>query len=138
MPQANRTPLGRLIRDARLGAGLTAREVARRAGLDVSTVTRIELGQIAQPSADKLKAIAPALGIPISDLLAAAGLLPKGELPTLRPYLRAKYRELPDEAVAEVERLINDCTERYGSGPRDGEDEQTGTVSESTGKEDSI
>jgi transcriptional regulator with XRE-family HTH domain len=116
-------PLAALLQRARQRAGLTAREVARRAGVDVGTVTRIELGQIARPTPDSVTAIGAVLGVSAADLFAAADWLPREELPTLRPYLRAKYRELPDEAVAEVEALLNRYTERYGGGPADGEDE---------------
>ncbi len=124
MKQDETQTLARLLRQARIGAGLTAREVARRAGLNVTDVTRIESGQRTRPTPETIRAIGKVLGISAADLFAAADWLPKDELPTLQPYLRAKYRDLPDEAVAEVERLINNYTERYGSGPRGGEDEQ--------------
>lgn len=124
MAQNELPPLATLLRDARERAGLTAREVARRAELDVTAVTRIESGQRTRPTPEVVRAIGAVLGIPAADLFSVADWLPKDELPTLRPYLRVKYRDLPDEAVAEVERLINNYTERYGSGPRGGEDEQ--------------
>src|SRR4051794_1686219 len=97
------TQLADLLRRHRQRQHLTAREVARRAGVDVGTVTRLEQGLILSPRAENLRAIGEALHIPAADLFAAAAWLPEGELPTFRPYLRSKYRDLPPEAIAEIE-----------------------------------
>ena len=55
-----------------------------------------------------------------------ADWLPAGELPTLRPYLRAKYG-LGDQAAAELDDYVAKLQQRHGSqggtGPRDQEDE---------------
>ena len=59
-----------------------------------------------------------------ADLYTTINWLPPEELPALRPYMRAKYRELPETAVAEVERYIADLAKKHGSGPADREDEQ--------------
>jgi transcriptional regulator with XRE-family HTH domain len=116
--------LAKLIRSRRVAAGLAAREVARRAGVDVGTVTRLEQGQILSPRAENLRAIGEVLDIPAADLFAVAAWLPEGELPTFRPYLRSKYRELPPEAVAEIEAVFERLARDYGAhGPVDGEDE---------------
>lgn len=116
--------LADLLRNARQAAGLTARAVARLAGVDVGTVTRIELGQIASPRPDSLRAIGEVLGIPTADLFAATDWLPREELPSFRPYLRTKYRELPPEAVAEIEALFDRLARDHGSdGPIGDEDE---------------
>lgn len=117
--------LAALLRDRRRTAGLTAREVARRAHVDVGTVTRIELAQIANPRPDSLRAIGDVLGIPAADLFAATDWLPPTELPTFRPYMRTKYRELPEEAVAEIEAVFERLARDYGGhGPLGGEDER--------------
>ena len=118
--------LARTLKRRREGLGLSASEVARRAGVRNSTVTRIELAQILSPRAENLKAIAGVLELPVSDLFAAADWVPKGELPSFQPYLRAKYGDLPDTAVAELERSFTQLAERYGydpAGPAPGEDE---------------
>lgn len=47
------------------------------------------------------------------------GLQPN-ELPTLRPYLRVKYDDLPDDVVQELEELLQRHT---STGPASGEDE---------------
>ena len=120
LQQTDVTAIATMLREARLQSRLTAREVARRAGVDVGSVTRIELGQIAQPTRDVLTAIGGVLGISAADLFTAADWLPTNELPTLRPYLRAKYRELPANAVDELERLLANYE---GTAPQAGEDE---------------
>jgi transcriptional regulator with XRE-family HTH domain len=117
--------LAHLIRDKREQAGLSASEVARRAGVTAGTVTRIELGQIPSPRPENLRAIGEVLGISAADLFAATDWLPKNDLPTLTPYLRAKYGDLPETAVDEVEAFVTRLRARHGQhGPVNGEDEQ--------------
>lgn len=114
------------LKQRRLDLGLSASEVARRAEVDVGTISRIERGQIAAPQASSLKAIAQVLDIPATDLFVLADLLPEGELPTFKPYLRAKYGELPDDAVAELEASFARIARQHGydpNGPAPGEDE---------------
>ncbi|GAA4969408.1 helix-turn-helix transcriptional regulator [Kineococcus glutinatus] len=124
MNNADLPPFALLLRQARIEARLAAREVARRAGVDVGTVTRIELGRVPHPRPAVLTAIGEVLGVSASDLFAAADWLPPAELPTLRPYLRAKYGDLPDAAVAEVEALVQRYSQQFGRGPVNGEDER--------------
>ena len=106
--------LARLLRSHREKAGISASELARRAGVDKGTVTRIELGQIPSPKADNLRAIAEAIGLSASDVFTAAGWVPAHELPTMRPYLRTKYRAMPAEAVAEIEAYADRVAREYG------------------------
>lgn len=118
-----------ILRRKREEAGLSNAEVARRAGVDVGTVWRIEQGMIASPKAESLQVIGEVLGIPTSDLFATVGWMPSTELPTIRPYLRSKYRDLPPEAVAEIEAEFDAIAKKHGvsfdtaNGPKDGEDE---------------
>ena len=116
--------LATLLRERRTKLGLSAREVARRADLDVSVIIRLEKADNPRPRLESLKQIAEVLGIPAADLYAAADALPLGQLPSLRPYMRAKYRELPDDAVAEVEAFIDKLARKHGErGPQNFEDE---------------
>lgn len=113
-----------MLRQHRLAVGLSAREVARRANVDVGTVTRLELGQILSPRPENLRSIAAVLDIPVADLFAVADWLPKDDLPTFRPYLRSKYRDLPPEAVKEIEDVFERLARDHRlEGPRDHEDE---------------
>ena len=121
--------LTRILKQRREEEGLSNNEVARRAGVDAGTVWRIEQGMIASPKAESLQAIGEVLGIPASDLFATVGWMPEGELPTIRPYLRSKYRDLPAEAVAEIEAEFDAIARKHGvsfdpaEGPTDGQDE---------------
>ncbi|WP_068182393.1 helix-turn-helix domain-containing protein [Mycobacterium sp. UM_CSW] len=123
------TRLAILITSKRVAAGLSTSEVARRAHVDKATVSRIEHGQILSPKAKSLQAIGHVLGIPASELFAIAPWVTPQELPTIRPYLRTKYRELPPAAVQEIETYFNDVARKHGisfdpnDGPLDGEDE---------------
>ena len=104
--------------------GLTAAEVARRAHVNIGTVTRLEHGQIASPRIENLLAIAAALEIPAADVFAMTNLMEGDQLPTFTPYLRAKYQHLPESAIAEMQRVFDDLASRVGrQGPRPGEDE---------------
>lgn len=116
--------LATLLRTHREQLGLTAREVARRSGVDVGTVTRMERQQIPYPRPDSLVAIGDTLGIPAADLFAVADWLPKHQLPAFQPYLRAKY-DLSDEAAEQVEAFLDRLRDKHGAdGPNDGEDER--------------
>ncbi len=118
------TRLAYLVRSHREKLGLSASEVARQAGVNVGTVTRLELKQIPNPRPDSLLAIGHVLGIPAADLFATTDWLPKGELPSFTPYLRAKYGDLPDEALGEVEEFFSRLRDKHGlHGPINGEDE---------------
>ena len=119
------TQLAALLRAHRQRLGLSAREVARRAGVDVGTVTRIEKAQIPTPKAENLTAIGDALGIPAADLFAIVNWVPEHELPSFTPYLRAKYKQFPEAAVDEMERFFARLAKKHGvEGPVQGEDER--------------
>jgi transcriptional regulator with XRE-family HTH domain len=116
--------LAEMLRERRESLHLSASELARRAGINPGTVTRIELRQIANPLPESLAAMADVLGMPRADVFAATGWVPPAQLPTLRPYLRTKYHDLSEEALGEVERFIDVMQRRYGNnGPTDREDE---------------
>lgn len=121
--------LGTLLTSRRKAVGLSIPEVSRRAGIDRGTLWRIEKGMIHNPKAENLQSIGEVLDIPASDLFTTVGWVPSQQLPTIRPYLRTKYRQLPDAAVKEIEDYFDDVARRHGisfnsdHGPRDKEDE---------------
>lgn len=121
--------LSQLLVSKRVAAGLSAAEVARRAGVDKGTISRIENGLIASPKVESLRAIGKVLGILSSDLFAIAPWMTPADLPTIRPYLRTKYRRLPARAVKELETHFANLANKHGisfdpkEGPRDGQDE---------------
>lgn len=101
------------------------RQLGRETGGGIATISDLEAGRNLSPQPDTLKAIARALDLPISDLFVTADWLPADELPTLKPYLRAKYQDLDEQAIADIEAYANQRAKRHGgSGPVDREDEQ--------------
>jgi transcriptional regulator with XRE-family HTH domain len=81
--------LGRAIRRAREGLGISIRELGRRAGVSAAQLSRIEAGQVEQPSIDTLVAVARALDRNPKPLLIASGHIGREEaLATLRPMFR--------------------------------------------------
>jgi transcriptional regulator with XRE-family HTH domain len=67
IPNARRT-LGARIRDRRLHRNLTQEQLAERAGVDRSTIQRIERG-LNDPRHSHLLRIANALDVPLADLV---------------------------------------------------------------------
>lgn len=95
-----------LLSRKRAECGLSVAEVARRAHVNVAAVWRIEQGMIATPRAESLIAIGSVLGIPSIDLFTIVGWVRASDLPSIRPYLRAKYGNIPEEKVAAVEEQL--------------------------------
>jgi transcriptional regulator with XRE-family HTH domain len=117
--------LGQFIRTHRETQGVSTRQLAAQVGVDKSQIIRLEQGGVANPRADLLANIATALELDLADLYGFAGYTRPAELPSFVPYLRAKYRDLPDTAVADMERYFARLARRHGTtGPRDGEDER--------------
>lgn len=122
--------LGRFIRTRREHLGLSSRQLQARCGVRDTTIIRIEHGDIASPKADKLAKIADGLGLAVADVFALADYVAPAELPTLRPYLRARYRDLPDDAVDAIEAYTRRLAKRHGvdlDGPAPGDDETPAT-----------
>lgn len=118
--------LGRHLRQARDALHLSSRGLAARTGLTDATIVRIELGEFAAPSPDKLARMANALGLPLEDVYALADYAAPRQLPSLSPYLRTKYRDLPDEAAEQIAAYAQRLAKRHGvdlTGPAPGEDE---------------
>jgi transcriptional regulator with XRE-family HTH domain len=59
------------VKDLRTQRGMSQNELADAIGVDRSYVSHIESGRIRQPSADVLKGLARALGVPPSELALA-------------------------------------------------------------------
>lgn len=117
--------LAEIFHSRRTELGLSMRQVATPAGLNVATIAELEAGTNLSPLPDTLRTIAEVLGLNVSDLYAVADWLPAGELPTLKPYLRAKYRDLDEQAIADIEAYANQRAQRHGgTGPVNREDEQ--------------
>jgi transcriptional regulator with XRE-family HTH domain len=116
--------LGQLIQRRRTELGLSLSEIARRAGIDKGTISLLERGKNTHPTPHVLRSLADGLEMTVADLFASADYLQATELPSLLPYMRAKYQDLPDSAVAEVEQFIQELAYRHHIGtPLNHEDE---------------
>ena len=114
--------LGNSIRQHRRELGMSLNQLAAATGLHKSFLSRLESGAVRQPATDSLRRIAEALEVPETDLYGLLDRRARDQLPTLQPYLRAKY-DLSDAAIADMSAYLA----RYGTvttGPRDGEDEE--------------
>lgn len=117
--------LAKVLRDKRAALQLSMRQVEAVSGVNSATIVRLERGGILAPQPETIKALAAALDLAVSDLFAVADWVPAKELPSFRPYLRAKYGQLPESAVAEMETFFERLARRHGAvGPTDGEDER--------------
>jgi transcriptional regulator with XRE-family HTH domain len=90
--------LGELIRKDRVAAGLSQSELARRSGIDKSTIYRLEQGEFTHLDPQRLQRIASALGTEVEDYFALSGYYTTHGLPNLGTYLRSKYDASPDVA----------------------------------------
>lgn len=119
--------LGRLFRSKREELGISSHQVARESGLNQATIVRLEQGGFLNPDPEKLRVLAEALGLNLTDVLSLAGYPIPTELPSTGPYLRAKYRELSESALSALTRDVNQLLARHGldtaSRPAPGEDE---------------
>ena len=67
---------GSLLRDKRRAAGLSQRELADRAGLAFSYISKLENGRLPPPAADTVVALCDILQVSPDELLALTGKLP--------------------------------------------------------------
>jgi transcriptional regulator with XRE-family HTH domain len=104
--------LGELVRHARERAGLSLRNLEAITGISRTMLHRLELDQLENPSADTLLRLADALELNSDDLFILLGHEPRTDLPSLTPYLRAKYR-LPPHVLAEACQALHRVFEKY-------------------------
>jgi transcriptional regulator with XRE-family HTH domain len=108
------TQVGQFLTAHREACGLSMRRLAATAGMDQTTIVRIESGEIEAPKPDKLSRIAQVLGINSADLFALAGYTTPTDLPTLRPYLQTKYSSLFAEDIDRIETYIARIAKKRG------------------------
>jgi transcriptional regulator with XRE-family HTH domain len=119
---------GAYLQRQRNHLGIGRDRLSALAGLQKSTLQRIETGFIRNPDPDKLTLLAEALGLDPADVLERAGYAVPTDLLTPATYLRAKYPDLTDEALRSLTADVARALKRHGinatNGPKDGEDEQ--------------
>ena len=124
MDEQQAREFGAYLRNRREELGLSTRQLAAAVGIDMAQIVRWEQGKVAFPRADLIEHVAAALKVPTVDLLTLVGYPITRKLPSLRPYMRATYKDLPPEAVDELEALVAKLQRKHGgTGPADGEDE---------------
>jgi transcriptional regulator with XRE-family HTH domain len=116
---------GTYLRERREAQQLSKMEVARLIGVQDTTIMRLEQGKFLAPAPDKLRRLAQVLDIPPNDLFVMADYMVADELPSPSLYLRAKYPDLPPEAIEEMEQYLQGLMREHGAttGPKAGEDE---------------
>ncbi len=70
---------------------LSIREVSRRAGIDVSYLSRMEKGEVPPPREEIILRLAQVLGADPDSLLEPADMIP----PDVREIIRDRYQEIP-------------------------------------------
>jgi HTH-type transcriptional regulator, competence development regulator len=68
---------GALLRERRRAAGVSQRDLAAKAGLDFSYISKLENDRVPPPAADTIVTLCRILGYAPEDLLAAGGKLPQ-------------------------------------------------------------
>lgn len=104
--------LGALVARRRRSQNRSARAVARDAGIDIATMTRLEKGTYTSPSPITLKRLSRALDIPVLELFHAAGYLTPYDLFTMVDYVAGQAAPQPasidDVRGQYLSRLIED------------------------------
>jgi transcriptional regulator with XRE-family HTH domain len=113
MEEVENKNLGETIKERRLARGWSITDAAKAAGLHRSYWGRLEQGFYTSPSPPYLLQVAQAIDLPVGELYALAGYEQPDELPTFRPYLRAKYN-LPPGAIRELEGYFEFLRNQYG------------------------
>lgn len=104
--------IGSSLRQARTRMGLSLRDLEAMTHISRPMLHRLERDQIDQPNPRVLHQLAETLELNSDDLFALAGYQPSTKLPSLAPYLRAKY-QLPPAAVAEAQVALQGILARY-------------------------
>ena len=78
--------IGDKVRATRKAAGISQEEVARRAGVSLNVINRLERGVILDPHYSTLRGIASALGVPVEDLVREPALAGEAEAPKAGRY----------------------------------------------------
>ena len=114
MKPAESQQLGQVLKAGREAHGLSTHRLADAAEMDQATIVRLEAGSIVAPRPDKLSRIARVLGISGADVFAFAEYTVPGDLPTLRPYLQAKYSALLKEDLDRIEAYVGRIAKKRG------------------------
>ena len=103
--------LANRLKELRRALAWTQQDLSRASGLTRSYISRLEMGDIALPSSEKLRALAQALGTAPDDLLQAAGYIDSpseaSDLPEIKVYLRRKYAMQDPRTLQAIETIVH-------------------------------
>ena len=126
MEQDATNKLGKHIKRLREQRGLSQRQLATKSGIHSGSLSNIENGTRA-PELATLKAIATALGVPVTEMVAIGDYLnPYDLLPSATGSLHDRYGHLSKEALASIDNYLKrliDEHELEPNGPLAYEDE---------------
>lgn len=97
---AAHTPIGQQLRRARMAAGISLREMARRVDVSASFISQVELGRT-MPSVGTLYAIASELGVSLDGLMPSAQPAPAAPAQAPAAVAFAALDRLGDEPAAD-------------------------------------
>lgn len=106
---------GNALREYRRVAGMSQRELAKKANLDFSYISKMENGRIPPPAADTIVLICQILGVEPEELLALTGKIPSevhadiSSSKAAQEFLRtAKDMKLTDAEWSEITQSLKD------------------------------
>ena len=119
---------GEHLRGLRKRAGLSQRELAARAGIDFTYLSKIENGRVDPPGEATLRALAVALGAETEDLFARARKMPRdlkqlvaqGSPEKALLLRRIAQMEMTPERVRRMLQVLEEAEEPPGRGGRRG------------------
>ncbi|MEV7321221.1 helix-turn-helix transcriptional regulator [Streptomyces sp. NPDC093970] len=115
---SNPTTLGQYLEQGRKKAGLSLRQLAKAAGIPMSTVNHLLKDEIERPAAEHLQSIANVLELDMTDVFGFMGITPPSGLPGIAPYLRATTG-LRGEDLNEATEQIQKIIDKYNDLPPD-------------------
>lgn len=131
MEQDATNKLGKHIRRLREQRGLSLRRFAAISGIHSGSLSNIENGS-RTPELATLKAIATALGVPVTEMVAIGDYLnPYDLLPSATGSLHTRYGHLSKEAFASIDTYLKRLIDEHGfdaNGPLGREDETSESV----------
>lgn len=92
---------------------LSVRGLARRAGLDIATLSRLENGHLRNPRIESFRSLATALEVPFFDLLTVAGFHTPFDLDAATRPIWAKLSALPITATADADAYLESLIEQH-------------------------
>ena len=126
MDQKQAQALGRMLKEARDAHKYSTYKLGELAEMNQATIVRLEAGSIGVPSPDKLSRLAEVLGLSAADMFALVDYTVPTDLPSFKPYLRTKYKALPQGDIEKIEAFAAGLAKKHGvnlRGPAPGEDE---------------